>query len=75
MHSPSTSRSGGPNELLVEIVETLEVCGLEDDSYQLHEYVDPDALEQLIASADENITVQFTVASCPLWLKRLISDT
>ena len=66
MHSPTTGRSGGPNELLVEIVETLEACGLEDDSYQLHEYVDPGALEQLIASADENIAVQFTVEGIPL---------
>jgi len=37
-------------DLLVEIIETLEACGLEDDSYPLHDYVDPDALEQVIAS-------------------------
>ena len=61
MHSPSTGRSGGPNELLLEIVETLEACGLEDDSYQLQEYIDVGALEQLVASSDGDITVQFTV--------------
>jgi len=66
MYSPATSSSDGSSDLVVEIVETLEACGLEDDSYQLHDYVDPDALEQLIASADETITVQFTVEGIPL---------
>jgi hypothetical protein len=61
MHSPSTGRSGEPNELLGEIVETLEACGLEDDSYHLREYVDIGALEQLVASSDGDITVQLTV--------------
>jgi len=36
MHSPPTDSSGGPNDLVVEIIETLETCGLEDDAYQLH---------------------------------------
>jgi len=66
MHSPSTGSSDGSSDLLVEIIETLEACGLKDDSYQLHDYVDPDALEQVIASADEAITVQFTVEGIPL---------
>ena len=66
MHSPSIGSSDGSSDLLVEIIETLEACGLEDDTYQLHDYVDPGALEQLIASADENITVRFTVEGIPL---------
>ncbi|WP_058827885.1 HalOD1 output domain-containing protein [Haloferax sp. Q22] len=66
MQSPPTGSSGESSDLLVEIVETLEACGLDDDAYQLHEYVDPGALEQLIASADETIAVQFTVEGIPL---------
>ncbi|AGB34069.1 MULTISPECIES: HalOD1 output domain-containing protein [Halobacteriales] len=66
MHSSPSDSSDDSRDLLVEIIETLETCGLEDDSYQLHDYVDPDALEQVIASADENITVQFTVDEIPL---------
>ncbi|WP_042664217.1 HalOD1 output domain-containing protein [Haloferax sp. ATB1] len=66
MQSTPMGNSGGSRDLLVEIVETLEACGLEDDAYQLHEYVDPGALEQLIASADETIAVQFTVEGIPL---------
>nr|WP_223174243.1 HalOD1 output domain-containing protein [Halorubrum aquaticum] len=46
---------------MVEIVETLEACGLEYDAYQLHEYVDVEALDKLIASPDGNVTVKFTV--------------
>jgi len=66
MHSPPTDSSGGPNDLVVEIIETLETCGLEDDAYQLHDYVDVDALEQLVSSSDGDITVQFTVEGIPL---------
>ncbi|GAA0524601.1 HalOD1 output domain-containing protein [Halorubrum aquaticum] len=58
--SPSNS-SNGPDDLVVEIVETLEACGLEYDAYQLHEYVDVEALDKLIASPDGNVTVKFTV--------------
>ena len=61
MQSPPSDCSNNSSDLLVEIIETLETCGLEDDSYQLHDYVDPDALEQLVASSDGDVTVQFTV--------------
>jgi len=66
MRSPPTGSSNGSSDLLLEIIETLETCGLEDDSYQLHDYIDPDALKHVIASADENIAVQFTVEGIPL---------
>ena len=66
MRSPPPGSSNGSSDLLLEIIETLETCGLEDDSYQLHDYIDPDALKHVIASADENITVQFTVEGIPL---------
>lgn len=60
-NSPSTGRSSEPGDILVEIVETLDACGLEDDAYQLYEYVDIEALEQLLASADGDIAVKVTV--------------
>ncbi|MFC7165011.1 HalOD1 output domain-containing protein [Halospeciosus flavus] len=66
MHSPPSDSSGGSNDLLVEIIETLETCGLEDDAYQLHDYVDVEALEQLVASSDDDIAVQFTVEGIQL---------
>jgi hypothetical protein len=66
MYSPPADSSGGPNDLVVEIIETLETCGLEDDGYQLHDYVDIDALEQLLASSEGDIAVQFTVEGIPL---------
>ncbi|MDL0136097.1 hypothetical protein PNQ20_04420 [Halobacterium salinarum] len=64
-HSPSDS-SDRSNDLLIEIIETLEACGIEEDTYQLHDYVDLDALEQLLASPNDDISVQFTVEGVQL---------
>ena len=66
MHSPLSNSPDGSNDLLVEIIETLEACGLEDDAYQLHDYVDVEALQQLLASSDCDIVVQFTVEGMQL---------
>ncbi|AAG20991.1 MULTISPECIES: HalOD1 output domain-containing protein [Halobacterium] len=64
-HSPSDS-SDRSNDLLIKIIETLEACGIEEDTYQLHDYVDLDALEQLLASPNDDISVQFTVEGVQL---------
>jgi len=40
--------------------------GSKTTRYQLHDYVDVDALEQLVSSSDGDITVQFTVEGIPL---------
>lgn len=61
MNSSSSSSSDDWNDLLVEIVETLETRGLESETFQLQEYVDVDALEKLMTSSDGEVTVQFTV--------------
>ncbi len=61
MYSSPSYNSSGPSDLAVEIVEALETCGLEHESYQLHDYVDIEALDQLLASTDGNTTVQFTI--------------
>jgi len=66
MDRSPTSGSGASSDLLVDIIETLEACGLGRDEYQLHDSVDVEALEQLIGSADEPIAVQFTVEGIPL---------
>jgi len=66
MHSPPPGNPSGPDSLLAEIVETLDACGIESNTYQLYEYIDVDALKQLIDSADESLTVQFTVEGVKL---------
>ena len=66
MHSPPSDSPNGSSDLLVELIETLEACGLEDDAYQLHDYVDVEALQQLLASADGDVVVQFTVEGIQL---------
>lgn len=53
---------GQPNscDLPYEIVTTLEAYGVDPDEYQLHEYVDVDALGKLVRSG-EDVRVTFTV--------------
>ena len=65
--APGTPRDSDTSpDLLVEIVETLEAHGLASDSYQLHDAVDVEALEQLLASSAGDIEVRFTVEGIQL---------
>ena len=65
--APSTPRDADTSpDLLVEIVETLEVHGLASDSYQLHDAVDVEALERLLASSAGDVEVRFTVEGIQL---------
>jgi hypothetical protein len=65
--APSTPRDSDTSpDLLVEIVETLEAHGLASDSYQLHDAVDVEALEQLLASSTGDVEVRFTVEGIQL---------
>ncbi len=65
--SPSTPRDSDTSlDLLVEIVETLEAHGLASDSYQLHDAVDVEALEQLLVSSTGDVEVRFTVEGIQL---------
>lgn len=61
MERSSGSRDGRSTELVIEIVDTLEACGLDPSSYQLYDYVDVEALEQVCASSSGDIEVRFTV--------------
>jgi hypothetical protein len=65
--APSTPRDSDTSpDLLVEIVETLEAHGLASDSYQLHDAVDVEALERLLASSAGDVEVRFTVEGIQL---------
>ena len=59
--SPGFPNANGSDSVVVEIVEVLEENGVGRESYQLHQYVDPDALGQFVASLDGEFTVTFTV--------------
>lgn len=61
MDRSSTNDSGGSPDLLVDIIETLEACGLGRDEYHLHDSVDVEALEQILRSSRGAVEVQFTV--------------
>ena len=47
--------------LIVDIVDVLEEQGRPRESYQLGNYVDPDALDRLVDSIEGQFTVSFTV--------------
>lgn len=49
------------NNLLIEIIETLEAVGLQWDQYQLHDFVDVEALERVLDSSSGETIVWFTV--------------
>ena len=59
--SPRFPNANESDSVVVEIVEVLEENGVGRESYQLPQYVDPDALGQFVASLDDEFTVTFTV--------------
>lgn len=48
------------NGLLVDVIEALEEHGLSREEFQLHDFVDSDALQKAI-STGSTVTVGFTV--------------
>lgn len=64
------SKTGNGAEYpLVGVVEKLEECGVGMDEFQLIEFVDPDALQQVMASCT-NATVKFAVRDVHLTVSR-----
>jgi len=57
----SGNKSGVSSDLLIDIIETLEAQGLDREKSQLYDYIDVDALEQLLYSSNGNVEVQFAV--------------
>jgi hypothetical protein len=57
---------GASSNLVVEIVETLEACGLDRNEYQLYDAVDVEALEQIVHSSSGDVEVLFTVEGIQL---------
>ncbi|WP_128904726.1 hypothetical protein [Halobellus captivus] len=55
-----------PQTLTVEIIETLESCGVDRDQYQLHDYLDVEAFEQLVAGSSGAVEVRVTVEGIQL---------
>jgi|AntRauMinimDraft_4_1070384.scaffolds.fasta_scaffold00847_2 hypothetical protein len=61
MGHSSGDEPGAPTDLLINIIETLEAQGLDREEFQLHDYIDVDALEQILYSSTEEVEIQFTV--------------
>lgn len=66
----NSNTGNGPrpsDNLVTEIVETLETCGVSWDDYQLYNVVDVEAVEQLMASTgDGGVEICFAVEGIPL---------
>ncbi|RKD85912.1 HalOD1 output domain-containing protein [Halopiger aswanensis] len=60
--SSAPTGHGSSTDLVVELVETLEAAGLDRDEYRLYDYVDVEALEQLLTDSNSDIEVRVTVA-------------
>lgn len=54
------------DSLIVEIVDILEEHGIDQEMYTLHDYIDLDALEELIYSEDASIEVRLTIEGVQL---------
>ncbi|WP_248516283.1 hypothetical protein [Salinarchaeum laminariae] len=53
-----------------QFVETLEESGINPDEYRLHDSVDFEALERLIASTDDPIKIRLTVEGVRLLIEK-----
>lgn len=60
-HSVSSTDS-----LVIEIVTLLEENGVNLDAYTLYDYIDPEALKQLVVSADASLEIQLTIQDVQL---------
>jgi hypothetical protein len=47
-------------------VNVLEAHGIDHETFTVYDYVDPDALEQLVASADAGLEVRITIEGIKL---------
>ena len=61
MSGNRSSSDASGESLVVDIVDVLEEQGRPRESYQLGNYVDPDALDRLVDSIEGQFTVSFTV--------------
>lgn len=66
MCASTSPGSDEPHDLLLDIIDTLDARGLDSHSFQLHDFVDVDALERLLAASDADVEVQFTVEGIDL---------
>lgn len=66
MCTSTSPGAGEPHDLLLEIIDALDARGLDSRSYQLHDFVDVDSLERLLATSDGGVEVRFTVKGIDL---------
>lgn len=61
MKTGGTKGERSDGTLIVELVETLEEQGIDPETYLVYEYIDPDALTEVVASADSSLEINLTI--------------
>jgi hypothetical protein len=54
------------DSLVIKIIEVLEEQGIDPETYTVYDYIDPDALAGIIASADSSLEVRITIKEVQL---------
>lgn len=70
MRKQNTEKTPLAQSPLIEIIDVLEAYGIDHETYALHDYIDVDALEQLIASEDANLEIRLTIEGIQLRITR-----
>lgn len=70
MKMPEGQPKPPTDSLTIEIINELETNGIDPDTYTLYEYFDPDALEELVTSADASLEVRVTIQGVQLGITK-----
>ena len=60
------SRGDHHDQMTLTILRLLEEAGLDQESYRLYDYFDPDALERLVASLDGDFSISISIQDVTL---------
>jgi len=50
----------------MEIVDVLQTHGIAPETYTVYDYIDPDALEEVVASSHDSLEVRITIEGIQL---------
>lgn len=54
------------DSLLIEVVDVLQAHGIDPNTYTVYDYIDPGALEQVVASSHESLEIRLTIEGIEL---------
>lgn len=66
MKKQSTQTDLSTESLLIGIVDVLEAHGIDSGTYTIYEYINPDALERVVASSHDSLEIRLTIEGIQL---------